>query len=213
MVEDLNINYFDYDNNELVKNFFNLIFQSGFLTLIHRATRVKRATAIAIDHIITGAILESTMHSGIRKSNRSDHFPMFTILESSCNKSKIYEKTKITKRDFSNENARNFQSLLENIKRDQFWLSNAPNEAYNIFFKIFSDLYDATFPKKEIEIKSKYLNTPWITKGIRKSSKRKQRLYEKYLKIRSKENEKTYKIYKNLFERIKKKCEEILLSR
>ena len=44
--------------------------------------------------------------------------------------------------------------------------------------KIFSDLYDATFSKKEIEIKSKYLNTPWITKGIRKSFKRKQRLYE-----------------------------------
>ena len=61
------------------------------------------------------------------------------------------------------------------------------------------------FQKKEIEIKSKYLNTPWITKGIRKSSKRKQHLYEKYLKIRSKENEKTYKTHKNLFERIKKK--------
>ena len=152
MVEDLNINYFDYDNNELVKYFFNLIFQSGFLTLIHRATRVTRATAI--DHIITGAILESTMHSGIRKANISDHFPIFPILESSCNKSKIYEKTKITKRDFSNENARNFQSLLENIKRDQFWLSNAPNEAYNIFLKIFSDLYDATFPKKKLKLKA-----------------------------------------------------------
>ena len=35
-----------------------------------------------------------------------------------------------------------------------------------------------------------YLNTPWITKEIKKSSKRKQRLYERYLKIRSKENEK-----------------------
>ena len=33
MVEDLNINSFDYDNNELVKNFFNLIFESGFLPL------------------------------------------------------------------------------------------------------------------------------------------------------------------------------------
>ena len=71
--------------------------------------------------------------------------------------------------------------------------SNAPNEAYNIFLKIFSDLYDVAFPKKEIEIKSKYLNTPWITKEIRKSSKRKQRLYEKYLKIRSKENERELK--------------------
>ena len=49
------------------------------------------------------------------------------------------------------------------------------------------------FQKKEIEIKSKYLNTPWITKEIRKPSKRKQRLYEKYLKIRSKENERELK--------------------
>ena len=67
MVGDLNINSFDYDNNALVKNFFNLIFQSGFLPLIQRATRVPRTTATAIDHIITDAILESTMHSGIIK--------------------------------------------------------------------------------------------------------------------------------------------------
>ena len=36
MVGDLNINSFDYDNNALVKNFFNLILQSGFLPLINR---------------------------------------------------------------------------------------------------------------------------------------------------------------------------------
>ena len=85
--------------------------------------------------------------------------------------------------------------------------SNVPNEAY-IFLEIFSDLCCISFPEKEIEIKSKYLNTPWITKGIRKSSKRKQPLYEKYLKIRSKENEKTNKTYKNLFERIKKNAKK-----
>ena len=90
MVGDLNINSFDYDNNALVKNFFNLIFQSGFLPLIQRATRVTRTTATAIDHIITDAILESTMHSGIIKANISDHFPIFAILENSCNKNKNY---------------------------------------------------------------------------------------------------------------------------
>ena len=44
MVGDLNINSFDYDNNALVKNFFNLFFHSGFLPLIQRATRVTRTT-------------------------------------------------------------------------------------------------------------------------------------------------------------------------
>ena len=104
MVGDLNINPFDYDNNALVKNFFNLIFQSGFLPLIQRATRGTRTTATAIDHTITDAILESTMHSGIIKAKISAHFPIFAILENSCNKNKKYEKTKITQRDFSNEN-------------------------------------------------------------------------------------------------------------
>ena len=177
----------------VTKSFFNLI-QSRFLPLIQRATRLTRATATAVDHIKTDAILESTMHPGIIKANISDHFPIFAILENSCNRNKNYEKTKITKRDFSNENIQNFQFLLKKYKMRPTFAFKC---AYNIFFKIFSDLYDVAFPKKEIEIKSKYLYTPWITKGIRKSSKRKQHLYEKYLKIRSKEKEKTYKTYKN----------------
>ena len=50
--------------------------------------------------------------------------------------------------------------------------SKGPSEAYNIFLKIFFDLYDVAVPKKEIEIKSKYLNTLLITKRITKSFKR-----------------------------------------
>ena len=99
MIGDLNINSFDYGNNELVKKIFNLIFRSGFLPLIQKVTRVTSTTATAI------------IHSGIIKSNISDHFPIFTILENSCNKNKSYKKTKITKRDFSNENIQNFQFL------------------------------------------------------------------------------------------------------
>ena len=38
-----------------------------------------------------------------------------------------------------------------------------------------------------------------------KSSKQKQKLYNKFLKSRTKENEVIYKIYKNLFEAIRKR--------
>ena len=43
---------------------------------------------------------------------------------------------------------------------------------------------------------------PWVIKEIVKSSKKKQSLYEKYLKKRTPENEKSCKNYKNLFESI-----------
>ena len=40
------------------------------------------------------------------------------------------------------------------------------------------------FPKKKIKLKPQKYNNPWINKGIKKSSKRKQKLYEKFLKNR-----------------------------
>ena len=52
------------------------------------------------------------------------------------------------------------------------------------------DLFDIAFPKTNIEVKSKHLNTPWIAKGSRKSS---EHLYEKFLKKQTIKNEKTYK--------------------
>ena len=54
----------------------------------------------------------------------------------------------------------------------------------------------------------KSLCSPWIMKGIAKSSKTKQKLYKKYLKRRTNETETAYKLYKNLFESIKRRSEQ-----
>ena len=43
-------------------------------------------------------------------------------------------------------------------------------------------VYDDCFPKTKFKIKSNNKANPWIIKGIVKSSKRKQKLYEKFLK-------------------------------
>ena len=45
-----------------------------------------------------------------------------------------------------------------------------------------------------------------------KSCKQKQKLYNKFLKLRTKENEVIYKAYKNLFEAIRKKSERTYKS-
>ena len=60
--------------------------------------------------------------------------------------------------------------------------------------KFISSLYEECFPKKKIKLKPQKYNNPWITKEIKKSSKRKQILYEKFTKNR---NEKNYNLYKS----------------
>ena len=64
----------------------------------------------------------------------------------------------------------------------------------------------------EVKVKFKSYQSPWITKGIAKSSKKKQKLYEKFLKNRTPKNEETYETYKNLFETIKRRSKKKFYS-
>ena len=67
--------------------------------------------------------------------------------------------------------------------------TNNADAAYEVFLKQFIKLYDDCFPLKTIDIKKKSILSPWITKGIMKSSKRKQKLYLKFLKQKTYKNE------------------------
>ena len=66
--------------------------------------------------------------------------------------------------------------------------------------------------KTKLNQNLKKYNNPWITKRIKKLSKRKQTLYEKFLKNRNEKNEKLYKSYKSLFESVKRKSKRIYYS-
>ena len=64
---------------------------------------------------------------------------------------------------------------------------------------MFSKAYDSTFPEIQIKVKTKTLLSPWIIQGIKKSSKKKQKLYKKLLKKQTYHSGRTYKNYKNSF--------------
>ena len=72
-----------------------------------------------------------------------------------------------------------------------------------ISYRHFVQFMILFFPMNKIKIKTKDLESPWITKGIKKS-KKKQRLYSKFLKKRNEKTKKEYQDYKKLFGSIKK---------
>ena len=90
--------------------------------------------------------------------------------------------------------------------------TSTQDSSYDIFLDKLVKLYDIAFPERKIEIKQKKLSSPWITEGLKKSSKRKQRLYEKFLKRRNDKNEKVYKMYRNFFEKLKLQSKTIYLQ-
>ena len=72
-----------------------------------------------------------------------------------------------TKENFKNILARKIWDYIKEIAN--------PYEAYSKFLYGFSSLYEETFSKLEIKINQKNFISLWITKGIMKSSKQKQK--------------------------------------
>ena len=141
----------------------------------------------------------------------SDHFPtVFAIKTNETTQRPVIKST--YKSSYCEKNIDKFKSILHNRNCDDIKKIEEPNKAYKYFLNIFIEIYDKSFPKSEDKVKFKSDQSPWITKGVTKSSKKKQRIYEKFLKNRTSKNEETYKTYKNLFETIKRRSKKKFYS-
>ena len=210
---DFNINVLDYENNKKVQNFVNLMFEFSMIPTINKPTRVTSYTATAIDNIITNSILDKDFKSAIIKTDFSDHFSVIFVIKLKTKFSPNNQVDQfIFKRDFNENTLTLFKQNLFETSWDSVKKIDDPNESYNKFLEIFSSLYEKYFPFTKVKLKPKRKNSPWITNGIAKSSKRKQKLYEKFLKHRTQESKQIYKDYKNLFEIIKRKSKKQFYS-
>ena len=213
-VGDFNLNLLDYSQNNKVKNYVNKLFQHNLLPMINKPTRVSRKSISIIDHINTNFYFHSNVKSGIIKTPISDHFPVFMSAEEN---SEIFtEKNEIShiyKRIITDEKIQIFKSKIHDFDWQEVLIQTDTNKAYMSFLKILSSVYDEVFPKESIRLKTKSILSPWITTGIRKSSKKKQKLYQKFLKRRTSENEARYIEYRKLFESIRKKAKKSYYSK
>jgi hypothetical protein len=67
--------------------------------------------------------------------------------------------------------------------------------AYDSFFNEFTSIF--FFPTEENKVIKLNSRKPWVTNGLLKSIKRKNKLYRKYLSFPTAQNETLYKAYKN----------------
>lgn len=112
----------------------------------------------------------------------TDHFPTFLITKS-ITPDNIPTKHTIYKRQINENSIQQFRYLLINFVNWELVLqSRDADNAYELFLAQFCKQYNKAFPVKKFYINSKSILSPWITKGLLKSSRKKQKLYEKFLK-------------------------------
>ena len=220
---DLNINLLEYTTHSNTNSFLTYMQSLNFIPLISRATRFpfegQQGSPSLLDHIY--ANFSTNYYPGILHHNFSDHLPVFLHIPTP----KVHSNTTHQKliRVIKHANKVNFrQQLIDTNWNDLIKNESIDNDCESVISHL-NNIFNSTCPLLTIQISNRRLENPWITSGIIKSSRNKNKLfkdykigavsYEQYCKYRNlfnkivQQSKKTY--YKNIFSNFKHNTKKI----
>jgi len=179
---DFNLDLLKFRENNNINDFLDFMISCSYFPTITLPTRLTNRQGTLIDNFFvkTDKHLFDTQ-SGIILSQISDHLPYFMALDyvqmskPSVKHIKLVASDSRSYMDFRNE----LQSEYISQKLHASYSTN-PNSSYNNLHEILQYLMDKHFPAKLVKRnKYKHKNSPWITQGILKSIRYKDKLYVK----------------------------------
>ena len=199
---DFNINLLNCDTHTASSEFIEIMYSHGLFPLINKPTRATTSSTTLIDNIFSNNLINNDIINGIFFTSISDHFPIFTInLNDFTQKDRVY----VTRR-YSQKQLENFSNSLRMKDWQNVLANHNGKDAFNLFLKNFTDLYNEQFPSKLL--KSNYSTRKlWLSAGLKKSIAIKNKLYWKYKRSNSASDLKNYKDYKRNLNRLLKKAE------
>ena len=200
---DFNINLLNVEHHLPSSECLELLYSFSLFPLITKPTRNTPNTSTLIDNIYFNDMSFLNTINGILFSGITDHFPIFTIISDSIvTRGSTLKKSRI----LSPKNIKNFENSLKSVSWADVKNTDDGPAAFDIFYKKFCKLYDESFPMQEV--KPRYTNKkPWLSEGLKKSIKHKNKLYIKQARTPTESNISNYKLYKRLLNRALKKAE------
>ena len=199
---DINVSLTSYTNNH-VKKYIDDLTELHLIPLTTIPTRITEDTATCIDHFYikpSKKLHNKTLKTGVLFADTSDHLPIFLIV----GKIKLNPKERRYARIHSEVNINKFKSRIDNFDWSSIQTIMDTNEAYNQFIKVYSEIYNESFPLKQVS-QSRNKDKKWMTKELRLSIQHKNRLLRIKIKNPTTANIDKYKTYnkslqKNLFQ-------------
>ena len=178
---DFNINLLKLNENELYSNFFDTLISHSLYPLITLPTRFTRITGTLIDNLfckLSKSVLEST--AGILTKRFSDHQPCFMIFNTT---QKTKPPPKSIKKYISSVEA--MLNVKQEIKSEELYnkLSKSHSADINLNYGIIHDEIvrgkNKHMPCKLVKFnKYKHKKSTWITQGLLKSIRYRDKLYK-----------------------------------
>ncbi|XP_041453069.1 uncharacterized protein LOC121406116 isoform X2 [Lytechinus variegatus] len=191
---DFNVNFLPLHQNNLSNRFLQLMNSFGFYSFINRPTRINIHSSTLIDNIFSN-IHDKKITGGLLYSEVSDHLPIFTVCGKSLTRFKPPQHLMYRK-----ETPRNIEMLKQDLLFEEWndiLNTNDVNTAYEYFNSKLQFYYNKNIPLVRNKRKRNTPINPWITKGILKSIKTRNRLYKQHLKNPTDTSLVVYKTYRN----------------
>ena len=187
LMGDFNIDLLKSEISDYSQNFLLSLQCYSFFPVIDKPTRVYNNSATLIDNIFLNRF-DHKISGGNIVSDISDHYSQFCFIHSLIPKN-FTAKHKI--RDYSNFSEECFINDVLDTDWDNSMTYGSVDKCFSSFYNKFNKLINKHAPLKILSRrKAKQFSKPWITKGLRKSIKIKNRLF--YSGDISK-----YKLYRN----------------
>ena len=213
---DFNIDLLKSNTHESTRENLETMLSLGLIPRITAPTRITSNSATNIDNIFMNN-LRYNIKTGIIINDLSDHLPNFVITD-----------LKIKHQNAPPQKARSFSGrqveMFVNALRRHDWLpftSGFEIEAFDELNRILSNNIEKYFPLRNIS-RSSLPHNPWITTGIRISSKHKNILYAFCLRLKKQNNtanmsyltmHEHYKKYKNILTTVTRRSKALYFQR
>jgi hypothetical protein len=194
LMGDFNLDLMKYHCHHFTSEFLDIMYSNMFFPSITRPTRITSNTATLINNIFSNH-LENFSFSGLLFTDISDHLPIFCIVHDVL--PNVDNDTPIVVREKNANNLFKFQEQLSRTVWSDIPQYNDPQNAYDSFVNKFYDVFNQCFPLKRLKASRYTFRKPWMTTGLLKSIKRKNKLYQKCLRNPCSVNATQYKNYKN----------------
>ena len=196
------------DNNN---NFLNILSSYGFYPSINVATRITQNSATLIDNIFTNSS-DKKNNSGVFTYDITDHLPIF-LISSHLKANNIEKKPKKT---YRKEDLNTVSALNEDLANEdwhEIMEENDVNKAYEHFINKLMYYHDKNIPLVQSKQHKNKIRNPWITRGILRSIKTRNKMYKLYISNKSEQNSKKYKTYRNNLTSIIRTSKKIYYSK
>lgn len=191
---DVNIDLLSASKHTATSDFLSTMYGRGFYPLITKPRRITSTSATLIDNIFLN-VINKNINSGLATTDITDHLPVFVMYNCQI-------KSKIKENCVGHARLRT-EKAIDMFRNDLFkeeWkvvYTEEVNAAYESFLNCYLSHYGKHCPVIQYKYENKDNKKPWISKGLPNACKKKNKLYRDFIKFRTKNAEKQYKLYKN----------------